>query len=108
MLYLHIIPRSAQGALIIRGSGGVFYFEEPLEPPDLEDAFADDDAHLEDRPPFDARVGRFRRVAVRALADHDVALFVLDLGEEVGELFHCSEPACQQSTIAISMHQFPG
>jgi hypothetical protein len=55
----------------------------------VEDALADDDAHLEDAPPLDAGVGALGGVAVGALADDDVALFVLDLGEEFGELLDC-------------------
>ena len=82
-------PKSAQGALVVRGSGGIFDLEEPLQPPDLEDAFPNHHAHLEDRPPLHTCIGRFGGIAVRALADHDVALFVFYLGEEVGELFYC-------------------
>ena len=60
------------------------YLKKPLQPPDLEDALADQHAQLEDGPPFDARVGGFGGVAVGALADDDVGLFVFDLVEEVG------------------------
>lgn len=79
---------SAQRALVIGRSAGVLDLEEAFEPPDLEDAFADQHAHLEDAPPFDPGVGRFGRVAVGALAHHDVALFVFYLGQEFGELFY--------------------
>ena len=76
---------SAERALVEAGSAGILDLEEALEPPDLEDALADDDAHLEDAPPLDAGVGALGGVAVGAFADDDVALFVLDLGEELGE-----------------------
>ena len=42
---------------------------------------AEQDAHLEDAPPFDTGVGAFGGVAVGAFADDDVTLLVLDLGE---------------------------
>jgi len=62
--------------------GSAIHLEEPLEPPDLEDAFSYQHAQLEYRPPLDARVGALGRVSVGALADHNVGLFVFDLGEE--------------------------
>jgi hypothetical protein len=83
------INTSAERALVEAGSAGILDLEEALEPPDLEDALADDDAHLEDAPPLDAGVGALGGVAVGALADDDVSLFVLDLGEEFGELLDC-------------------
>jgi hypothetical protein len=83
------INTSAERALVEAGSARVLDLEEALEPPDLEDALADDDAHLEDAPPLDAGVGALGGVAVGALADDDVALLVLDLGEEFGELLDC-------------------
>jgi hypothetical protein len=83
------INTSAERALVEAGSAGVLDLEEALEPPDLKDALADDDAHLEDAPPLDAGVGALGGVAVGALADDDVALLVLDLGEEFGELLDC-------------------
>lgn len=83
------INTSAERALVEAGSAGILDLEEALEPPNLEDALANDDAHLEDAPPFDAGVGALGGVAVGALADDDVALLVLDLGEEFGEEFDC-------------------
>ena len=83
------INTSAERALVEAGSAGILYLEEALEPPDLEDALADDDAHLEDAPPLDAGVGALGGVAVGALADDNVALLVFDLGEEFGELLDC-------------------
>ena len=62
--------------------------EETLEPPDLKDALAKQDAKLEDAPPLDTSICRLGCVAVGALADNDVGLFVFDLVEEVGEFFH--------------------
>lgn len=62
------------------------YLEEALQPPDLEDALAGQDDHLEDAPPLDAAVGALCGVAVRSFAYDDVGLFVFDLGEEFGEL----------------------
>jgi hypothetical protein len=61
------INTSAERALVEAGSAGILDLEEALEPPDLG-------------------VGALGGVAVGALADDDVALFVLDLGEEFGEL----------------------
>ena len=83
------INTSAERALVEAGSAGILDLEEALEPPDLEDALADDDAHLEDAPPLDAGVGALGGVAVGALADDDVALLVFDLGEEFGKLLDC-------------------
>lgn len=83
------VHTSAERALVEAGSAGVFDLEETLEPPDLEDALADHDAHLEDAPPLDASVGALGGVAVGALAHDDVALLVLDLGKELGKLLDC-------------------
>ena len=55
--------------------------EEALDPPDLEDALADEQAQLEDAPPFYAGVCRFGSVAVGAFADDDVGLLVFYLGD---------------------------
>ena len=87
MLNLHTqnIDTSAERALVEAGSAGILDLEETLEPPNLEDALGDHDAHLEDAPPLDAGVGALGGVAVGAFADDDVALLVLDLGEEFGE-----------------------
>lgn len=63
------------------------YLEKPLQPPHLEDALPDQDAQLEDTPPLHAPIGGLGRIAVRALAHDNVRLFVLDLVEEVRELF---------------------
>jgi len=59
------------------------YLEEALQPPDLEDALAHQDAHLEYAPPLHAPVGGLSCVAVDALAEDDVGLLVFDLGEEL-------------------------
>lgn len=67
--------------------GKEHYLEKALQPPDLEDAFGEEHAELEDAPPFDAAVGAFGGVAVDAFPHDDVGLFVFDLGEEVGEEF---------------------
>jgi len=58
-------------------------FEEPPQPPDLEDRFADDDANDEDVPPLDPAVCALGSVPVGALADDNVRLLVLDLGEDL-------------------------
>ena len=63
------------------------YLKEALQPPYLKDALPNQHTQLEDGPPFDARVGGFSGVAVGALADDDVGLFVFDLVEEVGQGF---------------------
>ena len=60
--------------------------EEAPQPPDLEDGLANDDANDKQVPPLDARVGALGRVAVCPLADDDVGLLVLDLGQELGEV----------------------
>jgi hypothetical protein len=80
---------SAERALVEAGSAGILDLEEALEPPNLEDAFANDDAHLENAPPLDAGVGALGGVAVGAFADDNVALLVLNLGEEFGEELDC-------------------
>lgn len=58
--------------------------EEATQPPDLEERFANDDADDEEVPPLDSGVCALGGVAVGALADNDVLLFVLDLGEKIG------------------------
>ena len=83
------IDTSAERALVEAGSAGILDLEETLEPPNLEDALGDHNAHLEDAPPLDAGVGALGGVAVGALADDNVALLVFDLGEEFGELLDC-------------------
>ena len=69
-------------------------FEEASDPPHLEDALANEQGHLEDAPPLDARVCRFGGVAVGALADNNVRLLVLDLCDELGERAYCMSSAC--------------
>lgn len=59
--------------------------EEATKPPDLEEGLTNDETDDKDIPPLDACVGALGGVAVGALADDDVLLLVLDLGEEVGE-----------------------
>lgn len=81
------MQKSAQSTFSVLG--GVLDLEKPLQPPDLEDALANDNAHLEDAPPLHPSIGALGGVAVRALADNDVALLVLDLSEELGELLDC-------------------
>ena len=85
-LNLQPTSKSAKRTLAKGRAAGGRHLKEPLEPPHLEHALADQHAELEDAPPLDARVGRLGGVAVRALAHHDVALLVFDLGEEFGHL----------------------
>lgn len=75
------------GELVVHGAlDDSLDLEEPLQPPYLEDALADEHAELEDTPPLDAGVGALGRVPVGALARDDVRLLVLDLRQELGEL----------------------
>lgn len=60
------------------------YLEESLQPPDLEDAFTDQDSHLEHTPPLHSGVCAFRGVSVGSLSENNVRLFVFDLGKEFG------------------------
>nr|POF01694.1 hypothetical protein CFP56_79501 [Quercus suber] len=69
-------------------SAGVFDLEKALQPPHLEHALPDHHAQLEDAPPLHTPVGALGRVAVSALAHHNVGLFVFDLREKVGKLAH--------------------
>ena len=62
------------------------YLKEAFQPPDLEDAFADQDTHLEHAPPLDSRVCAFCGVSVGSFAEDDIGLFVFDLSKEFGEL----------------------
>ena len=89
MLDLQDTPTLAQRTLVVRWSTGVLDLEETLQPPDLEGALSDEDPHLEDAPPLDAGVRALGSVTVRALADDNVALLILDLGEKLVELFYC-------------------
>jgi hypothetical protein len=59
------------------------HLKEPLQPPDLEEALANQHGKLEDAPPLDAGVCAFGRVPVCSLADDNVALLVLDLRDEL-------------------------
>lgn len=88
MLNLHAAKSdtSAERALVETRSAGILDLEEALKPPDLEDALGNHDAHLENAPPLDTSVGALCGVAVGALTHDDVALLVLDLGEEFGQL----------------------
>lgn len=65
------------------------YLEEPLKPPDLKDSLANQDADLEQTPPFYAGVGAFCCVTVDSLADNDVGLFVFDLAEHFAKFADC-------------------
>ena len=76
--------KSAQRASVERRSTGILHLEKALQPPHLEDALAEQHDEPENAPPLDSRVGALGCVAVRALADDDVGLFVADEAEEVG------------------------
>jgi hypothetical protein len=75
------------------------YLEEALEPPDLEEALANQYHELEDAPPLDARVGAFGSIPVYSFADNDVALLVLDLCDEFRHLADCN-------VISISLRYY--
>jgi hypothetical protein len=60
------------------------YLEESLQPPDLEDAFADQHSHLEHTPPLNSGICAFGSVSVRSFSENDVRLLVFHLGEEFG------------------------
>lgn len=55
-----------------------FDFEEALEPPDLKDAFSNQDSHLKDAPPLDTRIRALCCVPMRALSHDNIPLFILD------------------------------
>ncbi len=57
------------------------YLEEPLQPPNLEDAFRQQNEQLEYAPPLDPCIGAFCGISVRPLTDHDVGLLILDLSK---------------------------
>ena len=67
---------------------GYTYLKEPLKPPDLEHALPNQNSQLEYTPPLDPAICAFRCIAVSALADNDVGLFIFDLIQELGELFN--------------------
>jgi hypothetical protein len=62
------------------------YLKESFQPPDLEDALANQDNHLENAPPLDPAVRAFCGVSVGSFSDDDVGLFVFDLSKEFREL----------------------
>ena len=64
------------------------HLEESPQPPNLEDGLANNDANNEQIPPLDASVGALRRIPVCPLADDDVGLLVLDLGEQLRQPAH--------------------
>jgi hypothetical protein len=57
------------------------YLEKSFQPPHLENTLADKHRKLEDTPPLDSRVRALGRVSVYALADDNVRLLVLNLGQ---------------------------
>lgn len=57
---------------LVCGRSGDTYFEEPLQPPDLEDALPNQDSQLKYAPPLDPSVRALSSVAVGAFADNDV------------------------------------
>lgn len=61
----------------------VTHLKEPLQPPDLESAVGTEYEKLEDTPPLYSRVGALSSVPVCPLAYDNVALLVLDLGNEL-------------------------
>lgn len=63
------------------GGGGGTHLEESLQPPDLENTLSDNHGQLEDTPPLNPRIGALCRVPVHAFTNHDIRLFVFDLGE---------------------------
>lgn len=68
---------------------GDTYFEEPLQPPDLEDALPNQDSQLKYAPPLDPSIRAFSSIAVGAFTDNDVRLLILDLIQKLRELFDC-------------------
>lgn len=60
------------------------YLEESLQPPDLEDTVCNQNNHLEGAPPLNAAVGALSSVAMDALAEDNVGLFVFNLREKIG------------------------
>lgn len=52
--------------------------KESPEPPDLEDALANDNTDNKQVPPLDSAVGALGRVTVGALTNNDIALLILD------------------------------
>lgn len=57
----------------------LFHLKEPLRPPHTEDRIPRQYAQLQNTPPLDPRIRALRRVSVRSLPDHNVALLILDL-----------------------------
>lgn len=61
------------------------YLKESLEPPHLENAFANQEYKLEDTPPLDTRICAFGCVSVDPFSDNDIGLLVADLGQRFGK-----------------------
>lgn len=65
------------------------YLEEALQPPHLEEALSNEYQKLKYAPPLDAGVCAFGSIPVYSFADDDVALFILDLGNEFCHGAYC-------------------
>lgn len=102
----HTVHCRTTRLLVLRPCHFALYYplhlEEPPQPPDLEDGLADDNAEDEDVPPLDTAVCALCSVAVGALADDDVGLLVLDLGQEFGEFLDCLVPS-----VTVFTHRKP-
>lgn len=86
----HVSPfHSPPFSTLYAARSGDTYFKKPLQPPDLKDALPNQDSQLKYTPPFDPSIRAFSSIAVGAFTDNDVRLFILDLIQELGELFNC-------------------
>lgn len=81
---------SAQGSLIERRCTGRLDLKESLQPPHLENSFADEYGDLKEAPPLDTSIGALGCVTVGTFAKNNVALLILDLGYEFAHLANYS------------------
>ena len=51
---------------------GSSYLKEPLQPPNLKNAFSEQHPQLKDTPPLHSPVRAFCSIPMRPLPDHDV------------------------------------
>lgn len=65
--------------------GQVTHLEKPLQPPNLEDTLPNHHGQLENTPPLDTAIGALCRIPVHTLPNHDIRLFVPNLGKSLGE-----------------------
>ena len=64
------------------------YLKEPLQPPNLKDAFPKQHTQLKDTPPLDPPVRALGRISMRPLPNNNVRLLILDLTQQIRKMLY--------------------